>query len=115
MTLSFYFDQHVPGPTARGLRRRGFDVLTTQDDDTGLWEDEQLLERATSLGRIMVSEDDDFVIIANRWLREGRSFAGLAKGKQLNQSIGRAIEDLMIVAECYEPEEMINRIVRIPL
>ena len=115
MTLSLYFDQHVPGAIARGLRRHGIDVLTTQDDNAGHWKDVQLLARATGLGRIMVSEDYDLLDIAYRWLSEGRSFTGLAFGRDLNRRIGRAVEDLMLVVECYDQHEVINRIIRIPL
>ncbi len=32
MAISFYLDQHVPRAIAIGLRMRGVDVLTTQDD-----------------------------------------------------------------------------------
>jgi predicted nuclease of predicted toxin-antitoxin system len=115
MTLSLYFDQHVPRAIAVELRRRGVDVLTTQEDGTELWDDEHLLERATALGRIMVSEDKDYASLAKRWLSEGRSFAGIVRGKDLKHNIGRAIEDLQIVAECYTADEMVNRIIYVPL
>ncbi len=30
--LSFYMEQHVPSAITRGLRRRGVDVLTAEED-----------------------------------------------------------------------------------
>jgi hypothetical protein len=114
MTLRLYFDQHMPRPIARGLRRRGIDVLTTQDEGTEEWADEDLFARAAELGRVMVTEDPDLVAIAGRWLAEGRSFPGLIKFTDVG-GIGRAIEDLQIVAACYSEEEMLDRIVYVPL
>jgi hypothetical protein len=48
-------------------------------------------------------------------MAEGRSFPGLVKAKDPWRDIGGAIEDLRIVAACYTEEEMVNRIVYIPL
>jgi predicted nuclease of predicted toxin-antitoxin system len=114
MTLRYYFDQHMPRSIARGLRRRQIDVLTTQDEGTEEWPDDHLFARAIELGRVMVTEDPDFLVIANRWLAEGRHFPGLIKFTDTG-NIGRAIEDLELVATCYPAEEMADRIVYVPL
>jgi predicted nuclease of predicted toxin-antitoxin system len=58
-------DHHVPAAIARGLRRRDVDVLTTEEDRTTDWDDEQLLERAARLGRIIFTQDDDFLVIGH--------------------------------------------------
>ena len=63
----------------------------------------------------MVSEDEDFLVIARRWLMEGRSFAGLVYGRQLKYDIGRATEDLVLITECYAPEEIANRVIYVPM
>lgn len=60
MSLALYFDQHVPGPVARGLRSRGVDVLTADEDGNRDMEDELLLTGATLLGRVLMSNDADF-------------------------------------------------------
>ncbi len=104
----------MPRPIARGLRPRHIDVLTTQDESTDEWPDDQLFARAVELGRIMVTEDPDFVAIANRWLAEGRQFPGLIK-LTYRGDFGRAIEDLELLATCYSAEEMADRIVYVPL
>jgi hypothetical protein len=31
--IRFYLDQHIPSAVAQGLRRRGVDILTTQEAD----------------------------------------------------------------------------------
>lgn len=114
MTRRFYFDQHMARSIARGLRRREIDVLTTQDEGTEESDDDNLFSRAVELNRIMVTEDSDYMGIANRWLAEGRQFPGLVKVTDPGD-IGRIIEDLQIIAVCYSAEEMVNRIVHVPL
>lgn len=57
-------DVHVPRPVTRGLRRREVDVLTAQEDNTARWEDPDLLNRAGTLERVLVSQDEDLLIEA---------------------------------------------------
>jgi predicted nuclease of predicted toxin-antitoxin system len=114
MSLTFYFDQHIPGPVARGLRRRGISVLTADEDGNKALDDESLLERATALGQVLVSNDEDFRRIAARWRSEGRPFAGLVAVTDQGAPHGKLIEDLLLVAEVYSAEEMVNRIEYLP-
>ena len=48
MALALYMDVHVPSAVTEGLRRRGVDVLTSQEDGTREAKDEALLLRATA-------------------------------------------------------------------
>ena len=64
MSLALYVDVHVPIVVTESLRRRGLDVLTSQDDGTDTQDDEVLLTRATELGRILFTQDQDFLRIA---------------------------------------------------
>jgi len=50
---ALYMDVQVPAAITRGLRRRGVDVLTAQEDGTARLKDPALLDRATVLGRII--------------------------------------------------------------
>ena len=61
MGLSFYMDVHIPRAITTGLRLRNINVLTSQEDNTMLLDDYSLLRRASSLGRILVSFDEDFL------------------------------------------------------
>lgn len=115
MSLSFYFDQHVPRPVASGPRRGGIDVVTAEADDRKGLDDELLLERATTLGRIMVSNDRDFLVITARWMRNGRHFAGLAFLTSQDIPYRKMIEDLMLVGEAYGAEEMVDHVEYLPL
>ncbi|MBC6471594.1 MAG: DUF5615 family PIN-like protein [Hormoscilla sp. GM102CHS1] len=51
MTITLYMDEQVPIGIATGLRRRGVDVLTVQEDGRSGYQDPILLDRATELGR----------------------------------------------------------------
>jgi len=114
VSLSYYFDQHMPGPLAHGLRIRGVSVLVAEDDDNKELKDELLLERATALGRILVSNDKDFRRIAARWQSLGRPFAGVVAITDQHASYGLLIEHLLMIAEVYSPDDVTNRIEYIP-
>ena len=59
MSVALYLDVHVPRPIARGLRNRGVDVLTAQEDGTARWEDPRLLGQSGELGRVLFSRDEN--------------------------------------------------------
>lgn len=115
MALPVYMDVHVPAAITWGLRRRGIDVLTSQDDGTGRADDELLLERATQLGRILLSQDTDLLAIAQSWQSTGREFGGLFFAHQEGASIGRLIEDIELLVTCAAREELINVVTYLPL
>lgn len=114
MSLAYYMDHHVHAAVVRGLRQRHIDVITVHEDSAARWDDERLLERATSLRRVLFSQDDDLLVIAHQWQRKGRHFAGPVYGAQIRLTIGDAIRDLALIAEIMEPEEMASHIEYIP-
>jgi len=87
-------DVHVPRPVTRGLRRRGVDVLTAQDDGAARLPDAELLARARERGRLLFSQDEDLIAKAVRCQREGTPFATVIFARQLDLSIGRCIANL---------------------
>ena len=64
MPFSIYMDVHIPFAITEGLRRRQIDVLRSQDDGTTQLDDESLLARATELGRLLFTQDEDLLKIA---------------------------------------------------
>jgi len=66
MALQFFFDQHVPRAIALGLRLRGVDVVTAAEDGAAELDDPALMDRASDLGRVLVSFDSDLLAEANR-------------------------------------------------
>ena len=67
VNLAFYLDHHAPAAIAVGLRPLGVDLLTAKEDDRADWDDDQLLERATDLGRVVFTQDRHFLVLAADW------------------------------------------------
>jgi len=115
VSVGLYMDVHVPAAITRGLLLRGVDVLTAQIDGTTELEDPELLDRATELGRVLFSQDEDLLVEATRRQRSGQPFASLVYAHQLGVMIGTAIRDLHLLAEGGEMEDFFNRIEFLPL
>lgn len=60
MSVRFYMDVHVRRSVTNGLRLRGVDVLTAQEDGGAGLDDPALLDRATSLERVLFTQDRIF-------------------------------------------------------
>jgi predicted nuclease of predicted toxin-antitoxin system len=94
-----YMDVHVKAAITAGLRRRGIDVVTAQEDGGTRLEDGALLERATALQRMLFSQDDDLLAVARARQTAGVFFAGLLYGHQLAATVGRYVLDLDVVCQ----------------
>lgn len=110
MGVTLYMDVHVPHAITEQLRVRGVDVLAATEEGTNRLFDDQLLETALALRRVLFTHDHRFRAMAEQWQREGRSFAGLAFGPAEGASIGQYVRDLEIIAKASEPDEWQNRI-----
>jgi predicted nuclease of predicted toxin-antitoxin system len=76
MSVAFYADMHVRRAVVMGLRSRGVDVLTAQEDGTGTLDDPALLDRAGTLGRVLFTQDKDFLVETARRQRAAIPFSG---------------------------------------
>jgi hypothetical protein len=115
LALALYMDVHVPETVTLGLRRRGLDVLTSQEDETRTWDDEALLSRATELGRLLFTQDSDLLGIAHERQQAGVTFSGLIFAHQHEVSIGELVEDLHLLATCCEIGELADSVTFLPL
>jgi predicted nuclease of predicted toxin-antitoxin system len=108
-------DVHVPSAITDTLHRREVDVLTAQEDGSARFDDPRLLTRATALGRVVFTRDEDFLIEGARRQRDAEEFAGIIYAHQLRVTIGQCVQDLELIAKAYEPQEMSGRIEHLPL
>jgi len=108
-------DVHAPLAITEGLRQRGVSVLTAQEDGNERFEDPALLDRATGLGRVLFTQDEDFLAEAARRQREAERFAGIVYAHQMRVTIGQCVRDLELMAKVYEPADMANRVEHLPL
>lgn len=107
-------DVHIPRAITNGLRRRGVDVLTAQEDGSAELDDPPLLDRATELNRPLYTQDDDLLSEARRRQNTGESFAGVIYSHQLRSPIGKCIDDLELIARTFEPDDLKDRVEFIP-
>lgn len=91
------------------------DVLTAQLDGTARLSDPDLLDRASALGRVLFSQDDDLLAEATRRQRSDEDFGGVLYAHQLRITIGQAIEDLEFLAKAGSSGDFANRVEYLPL
>jgi len=108
-------DVHVRRAITVSLLDRGVDVMTAQADGSAELDDPDLLDRATSLGRVLFSQDEGLLAEATRRQRGGIPFAGVVYAHQLFVTIGRCINDLELIAEVGTTEDLANRVQFLPL
>lgn len=116
--VRLYMDVHVPRPITEGLRARGIDVLTAQEDEAGEISDPDLLDRATRQERVLFTQDDDLLEEAARRQAAGEPFAGVIyiHQKRLQaDTYGRWIEELELIALACDPEEFAARVQFLPM
>lgn len=115
MSVKLYFDVHVRAAVTDGLRLRGVDVLTAQEDGASRMDDPDLLNRAGDLGRVVFTQDQDFLAEAHRRQASGEPFIGVIYAHQLHVTVGQCVNDLELLANVYEPEDMANNVEYLPL
>jgi len=115
MALQFFFDQHVPRAIALGLRLRGVDVVTAAEDGAAELDDSALMDRASDLGRILVSFDSDLLAEANRRRQANRHFSGLVFAHPLRVPVGVCVNDLELIARSGAPEDIRDSVLYLPL
>lgn len=115
--LRFVADHNVDGDILRGLRRRVPEIDVARAVDVGLSRasDPELLEWAAVEGRVLLTHDaSTMVAFAYERLALGLALAGvIVIGPGV--SVGRAIEDLVTIAECSTAEEWDGQVVYLPL
>lgn len=114
MSQKLYMDVHVPLAVTRALRRKGHDVITAQEDSCATLPDDLLLNRAGELGRLLFTQDQDFLEETARRLREGRPFTTVMFASQF-VSIGTCVRDLELILGSLADDESTGQLIHLPL
>ncbi len=108
-------DVHIPKAITTQLLSHGVDVLTSQEDGTQELPDPELLDRASELGRVLVTEDDDLLREAAFRQNQGRPFVGVIYAHAMGVTIGQFVADLELFARASRTEEWVSRVEYLPL
>jgi len=99
--IRFYTDEHVHRAVIRGLRQRGVDVLTVSEAGLLGAPDAEHLHRAQQEGRVIFTQDDDFLRLA----AAGANHPGIVYAPQ-RTPVGLIVQGLMLIFQVLEPVEM---------
>ena len=103
--VRFYADEHVAPAVIAGIRRRGGDIVTVQEAGLRGESDEKQLSYARSSGRVILTQDTDFLRLHN----EGRHHSGIIYAP-MRLPVGEIIRGLLLIHELLTPEEMTGHI-----
>ena len=115
MSVALYADENVNRAIVQGLKLRGVDIFSVHEDGRTGDPDEQVLDRATDLHRVLFTQDDDFLTEAETRRAAGSTFAGIVYAHQLRVTIGQCVADLELIASALDWEELESRVLFLPL
>lgn len=104
--IRYQFDEHVAHAIARALVQQGIDVATADGSAAVGLPDDQLLTRCGVEGRVVVTQDRDFL----RLHRQGLPHAGIVFWEHGSRSIGDMVAFLSLLADVVSPDEMAGRV-----
>jgi len=112
MQIRLYFDEDAQrGSLTGSLRLRGVNVQTTNEAGMVGKSDEEQLEYATSVGRVIYSFNvRDFNALHTEWLIKEKSHGSIILAPQLRYSIGERMRRLLVIVSSLSAEQMQNRI-----
>ncbi len=103
--LKFYTDENVPTAVVKGLQRREIDVLTAKMAIMLGASDEKHLLLATTQGRVIFTQDDDFLRLHARGMKHN----GIVYAHQ-QTPIGNIISGLVLIYQALNRNDMKNHI-----
>jgi hypothetical protein len=105
-TIKFHLDENCDPRIAAGLRLHGIDVTTAADTGLRQAPDHQHLAYAVAQGRVILTQDTDFLRIA----ASGQEHRGILFYPDQGRSIGQVIRAVHLFWELCEPEELANQV-----
>ncbi|MBL8155060.1 MAG: DUF5615 family PIN-like protein [Anaerolineae bacterium] len=104
--IRFYIDENVDAVVASQLAKHGIDAVNVRDlgllGDT----DENHLQRAGKMGRVLVTHDTDFLSMAN----SGIEHTGIVFARHHKATPGSWVKALINLHARSSAEDMLNRV-----
>lgn len=110
-------DENFSGRIVRGIRRQlpGVDLIRVQDSSFAGAADPDILRWAAEVDRILLTHDvSTMTAFAMQRVGRGERMPGLVEVR-LELPVGRAIDDLVLLATASEPGEWEGQILYLPL
>lgn len=104
--IRFHLDENVNPEIAVALRRAGIDITTTQEAGLRTKSDLAQLEFAAQEVRILVTHDDDFLVLNSQAIKH----CGIVYSQKDSKSLGYLIRMLILLHEVVTPAEMVGRV-----
>jgi hypothetical protein len=115
--LRLVSDEDFHGDVIRGLLRRepALDLVRAVDVGLGRTPDPDVLEWAAAEKRVVLTRDVN-TMVGHAWdrVRAGRPMPGVIAVTG-GCGVGRAVDDILLVANCYPEEQIRDQVVFIPL
>jgi predicted nuclease of predicted toxin-antitoxin system len=115
--LRLVSDEDVHGDIIRGLLRQAPDLDLIRTQDVGLRgsPDTTVLAWAAAENRVLITQDRK-TLVGSAWVRvtAGEAMPGVLALRP-HATIGEAIDDIILVARCYDEEDMRDQVIYIPL
>jgi uncharacterized protein DUF5615 len=115
--LKFVADENFNNDIVRGVRRRNeaIDIVRVQDEGLSGAVDPVVLEWAAQNGRLVLTHDvSTMTRYAYDRVRASQQMPGIVEASR-EVPIGKAIEDILILAECSQEGEWEGQILYLPL
>lgn len=107
--LPGFADEHVNRRIVQGLQRRGMDVVTAQERGRRSTDDALLLAEAAREGRLMLTNDTDFLRLHHDWMNTGQDHAGIVFWS-MELPIGQAVLRIFDFATRTDPAAAVNHL-----
>ena len=105
--IKFYFDESIELAVSEQLAAGGLDVLSAHSLDALGDSDPIHLHRATAMGRVLCTYDNDFL----RLTRDNVEHAGVVFAQQSKASIGGWVRELRLLHTKMDAEDIIGQVV----
>ena len=104
--MRFYFDESVEIAVSQQLERAGMDVVSAHSLDLLGDSDDNHLQRATALERVLCTYDQDFL----RMAAEGMYHHGIIFARQQTASIGGWVREIKLIHAEKEADGLIEQV-----
>lgn len=104
--IRFHLDEHAHPEVAHALRRRGIDVTTAAEAGLLAASDEQHLEFAMREGRVLFTNDADFLRMAAKDIQH----SGIAYCQRNRRTVGQIVAALELMHLVLTEDQMRGRV-----